>query len=108
MKGRRGYTLDCMNNFGPIVCTAVVLLAGCVNPETACRDGLPPLKARLDAVVGYTEHPEINELMAQARAQYSQARSELNGGQYENCLVSLTQVEIFLDKAKRARLEFAK
>lgn len=97
-----------MNTFIRTACAAALLLTGCVNPETACRDGLPPLKARLDAVVGYTEHAEVNELMSQARAQYRQAREELNSGQHENCRVSIEQADIFLDKAKRARLEYAK
>ncbi len=97
-----------MNRLGSICLVAAVLQAGCVKPEDGCRSGVASLKPRLDSVVGYIEHPDVNELMAQARDQFNQARAQRDAGDYEDCLVSVDQSEVLLHKAKRRRQDLAK
>jgi hypothetical protein len=97
-----------MNRLGRIFWVAAVLLAGCVKPEDGCRSGVASLKPRVDSVAGYIEHPHVNELMAQARDQYNQARAQRDAGNYEDCLASAEQSEVLLHKAKRLRQELAK
>lgn len=104
-----GYTAGVMSKRLNTILGAVSLglLQACVSAETTCTDGIPAMREKVAAVVGYTEHPDVNEYMAQARQQLHRARQAFAEAQFEECVIGLEQAQILLDKAQRRRRELA-
>lgn len=104
-----GYTAGVMPYRLKILLGAALLglLQACVSAETTCTDGVPAMQEKVDAVVGYIEHADVNQYMAQARQQLQRAQRAGVVGRFEECKVGLEQAQILLDKAQRRRRELA-
>jgi hypothetical protein len=86
------------NKIGAVVLGAcAVLLAGCANPETECRDGVKQMKKRTQGFVGMGQPDEIQKAIEKV----SSAETSLATGNYEGCIADLKEAGALLNRSQR-------